>query len=104
MSESMAEIAWRYRDRGVVGFDLAGPENGFPSHLHSKAFSLVHNNWLNCTVHSGEAMGPSSIVDAIRFCGAHRLGHGVRLSEDPALLRYVKTSRIPLEMCPTSNI
>ncbi|GKT14871.1 Probable adenosine deaminase [Aduncisulcus paluster] len=103
-TSSIAEIAWRYKDRGVVAFDLAGPEYGFPSRDHKEAFETLREKLINCTIHSGEAFGPESIRDAIRFCGAQRIGHGVRLREDAELFRFVLNREIPLEMCITSNI
>ncbi|KAJ4459126.1 putative Adenosine deaminase [Paratrimastix pyriformis] len=103
-SKNMAEIAWRYRDQGVVGFDLAGPEEGFSSKNHREAFDIVRSNCLNCTLHSGEAAGWESIQDSIRFCGAHRIGHGVRLIENRELLNFVVDRRIALECCITSNV
>eukprot|EP00769_Ergobibamus_cyprinoides_P003220 gnl/Ergobibamus_cyprinoides/4447.p2 GENE.gnl/Ergobibamus_cyprinoides/4447~~gnl/Ergobibamus_cyprinoides/4447.p2 ORF type:complete len:130 (+),score=49.09 gnl/Ergobibamus_cyprinoides/4447:241-630(+) len=94
-SRAVAEIAWRYRDRGVVAFDLAGPESGFPSKQHKEAFDLVRDQLLNATIHAGEAYGPASVRDSIRFCGAQRIGHGVRLTDDPDLLNFVVDRRIP---------
>jgi adenosine deaminase len=104
VSKSLAMIAWRYRNRGVIAFDLAGPEDGFSSKNHREAFDIVRTNLLNCTLHSGEAAGWRSIQDSIRYCGAHRIGHGVRLAENEELLQYVIDKRIPLETCVTSNI
>ena len=101
---SVAETAWRYRNRGVVAFDLAGPESGFRSSEHKDAFDLVRRKMLKMTVHSGEAAGPESILDAIRYCGAHRIGHGTSLGQAPELLQYVVDRRIPIEVCPTSNL
>lgn len=77
-SSFFLSIAWRYREKGVAGFDIAGPEFGFSSKLFKEAFSLVRQQNVNCTLHAGEAAGPESIRDAIRYCGAHRIGHGVR--------------------------
>lgn len=103
-SKSMAEATWRFRDQLVCGFDLAGPEDGFLPEDHSEAFSIIRQNCLNCTVHAGEASGAESIWNAIKTCGAQRIGHGVRAYEDPKLVAYILNNRIPLEMCPTSNI
>ncbi|MHC5066774.1 MAG: adenosine deaminase [Planctomycetota bacterium] len=103
-SMELAELAVRWKDRGVVGFDLAGAERDYPAKEHREAFHLVQNHNLNITVHAGEAFGPASIHQALHYCGAHRIGHGVRLVEDPDLLDYVNNHRIPLEMCPTSNV
>ncbi len=69
-----------------------------------RAFQLILNNNINCTAHAGEAYGPQSIAQAIHVCGAHRIGHGTRLIEDGELLNYVNDHRIPLEVCPSSNI
>eukprot|EP00005_Dracoamoeba_jomungandri_P005902 CAMPEP_0174262382 /NCGR_PEP_ID=MMETSP0439-20130205/12941_1 /TAXON_ID=0 /ORGANISM="Stereomyxa ramosa, Strain Chinc5" /LENGTH=743 /DNA_ID=CAMNT_0015347079 /DNA_START=173 /DNA_END=2401 /DNA_ORIENTATION=- len=103
-SKKLAEIAWRYKDKGVVGFDLAGPENGFRSKAHKEAFDIIHKNHINCTLHAGEAAGPESIQDSIRWCGAHRIGHGVALKDDDDLLNFVVDHRIPIETCITSNL
>ncbi len=100
----VAELCLAYKDRGVVGFDLAGAERNYPPKHHVEAFSLVLNNNLNCTIHAGEGYGPESIAQAIHHCGAHRIGHGTRLREDGSLFNYVIDHRIPLEMCPTSNV
>lgn len=100
----LAELAVAYKNRGVVGFDLAGAEDNFPAKDHIDAFQLILNNNVNCTAHAGEAHGPASIAQAIHYCGAHRIGHGVRLREDGDLLNYVNDHRIPLECCPSSNV
>jgi len=103
-SYQMAELAVAYKGRGVVGFDLAGAEEDFPAKHHRKAFRLVRDNNINTTIHAGEAYGPESVKQAIHICGAHRIGHGVRLKEDGDLLHYVNDHRIPLECCPSSNV
>ena len=103
-SYEMAELAVAYKGRGVVGFDLAGAEAEFPAKHHRKAFQLVRDNNINCTIHAGEAYGPESIAQAIHVCGAHRIGHGCRLRENGDLLHYVNDHRIPLECCPSSNV
>ena len=103
-SLEMAELAVAYKNRGVVGFDLAGAEYDYPAKHHRDAFQLILNNNINCTAHAGEAYGPASISQAIHFCGAHRVGHGVRLREDGGLLNYVADHRIPLECCVSSNV
>lgn len=103
-SYEMAELAVAYKGRGVVGFDLAGAEANFPAKDHRKAFHLVRENNINCTIHAGEAYGPASISQAIHVCGAHRIGHGCRLRENGDLLHYVNDHRIPLECCPSSNV
>lgn len=100
----MAELCVAYKNRGVVGFDLAGAEYNFPAKDHKEAFQLILNNNVNCTAHAGEAYGPESIAQAIHYCGAHRIGHGVRLRENGDLLNYVNDHRIPLEICPSSNV
>ncbi|MFQ5600616.1 MAG: adenosine deaminase [Candidatus Krumholzibacteriia bacterium] len=100
----LAQLALEYKGAGVVGFDLAGAEEHFPAKKHREAFFLILNNNINCTVHAGEAFGPSSIAQAVHYCGAHRIGHGTRLSEDPDLLAYVNDHRIALEMCLSSNV
>jgi len=103
-SVRLAELCVAYKNRGVVGFDLAGAEANFPAKEHREAFQLILKNNVNCTAHAGEAYGPVSISQAIHFLGAHRIGHGVRLREDGDLLNYVNDHRIPLEMCPSSNV
>ena len=100
----MAELVVAYKNRGAVGFDLAGAEYDHPPKAHSEAFSLVRQNNINVTIHAGEAYGPASIAQALHVCGAHRIGHGCRLREDGDLLRYVVDHRIPLEVCPSSNV
>ena len=114
-SEEMAELAIKWRDEGVVGFDLAGAEAGYPPKEHMEAFQAVQRANFAITIHAGEAFGPESIWQALQFCGAHRLGHGTRLTEDITvkedgslemgrLARYVLDQRVPLEMCLTSNV
>lgn len=103
-SLAQAELAVAYRDKGVLGFDLAGGESGNPAEMHGSAFYLARKNLLNITVHAGESFGPASIRQALFKCGAHRIGHGVTLGQDPDLLRYVVDRQIPLEICPTSNV
>ena len=100
----MAELAVAYKNRGVIGFDLAGSEVNNPAKEHMVAFQLILDNNINCTAHAGEAFGPESIAQAIHKCGAHRIGHGTRLREDGDLLNYVNDHRIPLEICPSSNL
>lgn len=114
-SREIAELAVRHRDAGVVGFDIAGAEKGFPPTRHLDAFEYVRQQNAHVTIHAGEAFGLPSIWEAIQWCGADRLGHGVRIVDDievregepPRLGRlaaWVRDSRIPLEMCPTSNV
>lgn len=103
-SLEMAELAVAYKNRGVVGFDLAGAEYDHPAKHHRAAFRLVRDNNVNVTIHAGEAYGPESIHQAIHVCGAHRIGHGCRLREDGDLLHYVNDHRIALECCPSSNV
>ena len=103
-SVDLAEAAAEYRGAGIVGFDLAGAERGHPAEAHRAAFALAMRYGLACTCHAGEGDGPHSIHQALHVCGAQRIGHGTRLSEDPALLAYVIERRIPLEMCLTSNL
>ena len=111
----IAEIVVDYRDRGVAGFDIAGAEDGYPPILHLEAFEFLHRENAHFTIHAGEAFGLPSIWQAIQRCGAERLGHGVRIVDDidfdapggPALGRlaaYIRDRRIPLEMCPSSNL
>lgn len=114
-SLEIAELAVRWRDRGVVGFDIAGEEAGYPPTRHLDAFQLIHRENFHSTIHAGEAYGPPSIWEAVQFCGAERLGHGVRIVDDirtlddgshelGRLAAYVRDRRIPLEVCPTSNV
>ncbi|MFO0676928.1 MAG: adenosine deaminase [Polyangiaceae bacterium] len=103
-SLEMAELAVAYKNRGVVGFDLAGAEYDHPAKHHRASFQLVRDNNINVTIHAGEAYGPESIAQAIHVCGAHRIGHGCRLRENGDLLHYVNDHRIALECCPSSNV
>jgi len=103
-SARLAELAVAYRDEGVVGFDLAGGEAGNPAHHHLRAFQIARNGDLGVTIHAGEGWGAASIRDAIQSCGAHRIGHGTRLHEDPSLERYARDFQVPLEVCLTSNV
>ena len=99
----LADLPVKFKNHGVVGFDLAGAEENFPAKEHREAFYLIRNNNINATIHAGEAFGPSSIHQAIHQCGANRIGHGTRLKEDKNLMQYVIDHRIPLEICLTSN-
>jgi adenosine deaminase len=114
-SREIAELSVAYRDKGVVGFDIAGAEAGYPPTRHLDAFEYLQRENAHFTIHAGEAFGLPSIWQAIQWCGADRLGHGVRIIDDitvgpdgaPRLGRlasYVRDKRIPLEMCPWSNI
>ncbi|WP_435770735.1 adenosine deaminase [Nocardioides sp. SYSU DS0651] len=115
----IAELAIRWRDRGVVGFDIAGPEAGFPPTRFLDAFEYLQRENFHFTIHAGEGFGLPSIWEAVQFCGADRLGHGVRIVDDikvstgagaasgaelGRLASYVRDKRIPLEMCPSSNV
>ena len=114
-SVEVAECALRFRDAGVVGFDIAGPEAGYRPTLHLEAFDLVRREDFHITIHAGESFGVPSIWEALQVCGTERLGHGVRIVDDievapdgsvrlGRLAAYVRDRRIPLEMCPTSNV
>ena len=114
-SREIAELVVTYRDRGVVGFDIAGREAGFPPTRHLDAFEYLRRENAHFTIHAGEAFGLPSIWEAIQWCGADRLGHGVRIVDDITrhsdgsvtlgrLASYVRDRRIPLEMCPSSNV
>jgi adenosine deaminase len=110
-SREIAELAVRYRDNGVVGFDIAGAEAGFPPTRHLDAFEYLRRENAHFTIHAGEAFGLPSIWEAIQWCGTDRLGHGVRIVDDITaggrlgrLAQYVRDKRIPLEMCPSSNV
>ena len=115
VSLEMAELAVDFRGRGVVGFDLAGEEGGYPPKKHIEAFHYIQRQNFNITVHAGEGYGKESIWQAIQYCGAHRIGHGTRLIDDIAvageravklgdLAQYVLDKRIPLEICLLSNV
>jgi len=103
-SEAIAEASVRMRSEGVVGFDIAGGEAGRPARPHAHAFEIAARGGLGVTVHAGEAAGPESIAEAIFECRADRIGHGTRLFEDPALMRYVRDREIPIEINLTSNV
>jgi len=103
-SLKLAELAVAYKNKGVIGFDLAGAEYNNPAKVHKAAFYLALNNNVNITVHAGEAYGPKSIHEALHYCSTHRIGHGTRLIEDGDLLNYVNDHRIPLEICIKSNL
>ncbi|MFP5253187.1 MAG: adenosine deaminase [Actinomycetes bacterium] len=114
-SQEIAELVVRYRGEGVVGFDIAGAEAGYPPTRHLAAFEYLQRENAHFTIHAGEAFGLPSIWQAIQWCGADRLGHGVRIIDDidvredgsvhlGRLASYVRDKRIPLEMCPSSNI
>ena len=114
-SMEIAELAIAYRDRGVAGFDVAGAEAGYPPTRHLDAFHLVQRANFHSTLHAGEAFGLPSIWEALQWCNAERLGHGVRIIDDITvaadghaelgrLAGYVRDRRIPLELCPTSNV
>ena len=114
-SYEIAELTVRHRDNGVVGFDIAGAEAGYPPSRHLDAFQLIMRENSHITIHAGEAFGLPSIAEALNYCGAERLGHGVRIVDDITvdedgnatlgrLAAYVRDRRVPLEMCPTSNV
>jgi adenosine deaminase len=114
-SVEVAEAAIRWRDAGVVGFDIAGPEAGYRPTRHLEAFDRIRHENFHITIHAGESFGPPSIWEALQFCGAERLGHGVRIVDDITvepdgsvrlgrLAAFVRDRRVPLEMCPTSNV
>ncbi len=103
-SLELARLAIAYKDKGVIAFDLAGPELDHPPKRHAAAFRAAAHANLALTVHAGEAFGPESIRQALHDCGANRIGHATRLVEDEDLLRYVNNFRIPLELCITSNL
>jgi adenosine deaminase len=114
-SREIAELVVRYRDEGVLGFDIAGAEAGFPPTRHLDAFEYLQRENAHFTIHAGEAFGLPSIWEALQWCGADRLGHGVRIIDDITrapdgshrlgrLAAYVRDKRIPLEMCPRSNV
>jgi adenosine deaminase len=114
-SAEIAALTVAYRDAGVVGFDIAGAEAGFPPTRHLDAFEYLRRENSHFTIHAGEAFGLPSIWEALQWCGADRLGHGVRIIDDVTvrpdgtaelgrLASYVRDKRVPLEMCPSSNV
>ncbi len=103
-SLELAELAVRWKGRGVVGFDLAGAERDYPAKHHLAAFYHCLNNNVNITIHAGEAFGAPSIHQALHYCRAHRIGHGTHLNEDPDLMQWVNDRRIPVEICLASNL
>ena len=103
-SLELAQLAVAYKDRGVVAFDLAGGEAGYPASAHSDAFAYARKHNLAVTIHAGEGDGARSVRDAVHKCGADRLGHATRLIEDPELTQYVNDRHIGLEICLTSNV
>jgi adenosine deaminase len=114
-SREIAELVVQFRDEGVVGFDIAGAEAGFPPTRHLDAFEYLRRENAHFTIHAGEAFGLPSIWEALQWCGADRLGHGVRIIDDVEVLpdgearlgrlaAYVRDKRIPLELCPSSNL
>jgi adenosine deaminase len=111
----VAELTLRYRNRDVAGFDLAGPENGYPPSRFLESFQLLRRHRAYYTIHAGEAAGPESICESVQVCGANRIGHGVAIIEDIQqderggellgdFAAYVLNRQIPLEMCPSSNV
>jgi adenosine deaminase len=99
-----AEMACAYKGEGVVAFDIAGPEDGFPPRIHHDAFNIIRSHMLPVTVHAGEGYGPRSIRQALFHANARRLGHGTRVYQDGDLFRYIVNQRIPLECCLSSNV
>lgn len=114
LSLDVARATLKYRDRGVVGFDIAGPEAGYPAKNHKSAFDLLYEEGFPFTIHAGEADSVESMIDAIHYCRAKRIGHGVRImdaidlsGDSPRLndfAQYVLDQQIHLEMAPTSNL
>lgn len=107
MSQTVAELVVKYREKGVVAFDIAGPEKGFPPTLQQETFDYLKRNEIPFTIHAGEADGPESINLAINACGATRIGHGVRIVDDlpdGAIAKQVLDQQIHLEVAPTSNL
>lgn len=115
ISLEIAELAVAYRNKGVVGFDIAGDEYGHPPRKHLEAFQFIRNRNFNITIHAGEAFGVESIWQALQICGAHRIGHGTRLREDMVVIgsriesmgslsTFIRDKRIPIEICLSSNV
>ena len=114
-SLEVSQLAVKWRDQGVIGFDIAGPEKGYPPDDHMLAFQYAQRENFHFTIHAGEAYGPASIWKALQWCSAERLGHGVRIVDDieiaedgtaslGRLADYIRDCRIPLELCPSSNL
>jgi adenosine deaminase len=114
-TRDIAELTLRYRYDGVAGFDIAGPEKGYPASRFLESFHLLRRNSAYYTIHAGEAGGWESICEAVQICGANRIGHGVSIADDIRQDRagsgvlghfaaYVLNEQIPLEMCPSSNL
>lgn len=114
-SDIIARACLPFADRGLVGFDLAGPEEGYPADDHLAACRIIREANLGLTIHAGEAYGPDSIWRALQRCGAHRIGHGVHIIDDcvvengdivalGSMASYIRSYQVPLEVCPTSNI
>jgi adenosine deaminase len=115
VSLEIAELAANFREKGVVGFDIAGDEFGHPPKKHLDAFEYIRQKNFNITIHAGEAFGIESIWQAIQICGAHRIGHATRLIEDMSvqgeriekmgtLSHFIRDKRIPMEVCLSSNV
>lgn len=104
LSELIARVSVEFRGAGVVAFDLAGGEAGYPAGAHGTAFDIAARGLLGITVHAGEGAGAESIADAVHRCHANRIGHGTRLYEDPWLQAYLRDRRIPIEINLTSNV
>lgn len=103
-SVALSELAVAMRGDGVVGFDLAGGEKGFPAKDHKAAFDFALRHGMACTCHAGEGFGPESVRQAIHDCGAQRIGHATHLIQDKALTEEVGREGIALEICLTSNV
>ena len=112
--DEVADLVVAFRDEGVVGMDIAGPEDGFPASLFAEPFAKLRAQMCRYTIHAGEAAGVDSIADALAVCAAERLGHGVRIAEDirvsgdeatlGPVASYVLDRQIALEVCPSSNL
>jgi len=102
-SIEVAQLAAQFTGKGVVAFDLAGPERQYPPKMHRDAISLARESGVHVTIHAGEGCCPEQIKAAIDL-GAERIGHGVHLLQAPETERRVAKLGLPLEMCPTSNL
>jgi adenosine deaminase len=103
-SARTVRLVEQFRGGGVVGFDIAGDEAGFPVQPHVEAFSYAHDLGLAITAHAGEARGPESVWETLALLRPTRIGHGVRSAEDPRLVQYLRDKRVHLEVCPSSNV
>jgi adenosine deaminase len=102
VTRDVADVCWRFRHSSVAGFDLTGPEDGFPADVHAAAFETIRKKYMALTINAGQEIGPRSVELAL-FCNPHRIGHGTRIAEDEKILQLVVDRRIPIECCVTAS-